>query len=86
MGDLVLDAVTKLPCVIRDTLCGLYAPKGWMYWSKKPWTFDVTKAKVYRNSSGAKNASRGCGIPVKVLEFHKEYDKWRMRKKTTKGS
>lgn len=76
MGDLVLDVVSQLPCVIKEPLSGLYAPKGWMYYSKKPWVFDIRKAKVYRNSAGAKNARRGSGVIARVLEFHKELEKF----------
>jgi hypothetical protein len=64
--------VSQLPCVLKCASSGLYAPKGWYWASNKPWTFDIQKAKVYRNSAGAKNALRGSGIIAKVLEFHKE--------------
>lgn len=67
--------VSSLPCVLKDHPTGAYAPKGWMYYSRKPWVFDIRKAKVYRNSAGAKNALRGSRTPAKVLEFHKEMKK-----------
>ena len=72
-----LSVVSQLPCVIKDRLTGAYAPKGWMWFRHhKSWVFDVKKAKVYRNSAGAKNAMRGAsGIVAIVLEFHKELDK-----------
>ena len=73
-GKLMTNVVSQLACVIK-TPYGLYAPKGWKYYSSKPWTFDITKAKIYRNSSGAKNALRGSGVIAFVREFHTEmYD------------
>lgn len=69
-----LDVVSSLPCVLKG-LGGLYAPKGWSYYSRKKWTFDIRKAKVYRNSAGAKNARRGSGVNAIVVEFHKELEK-----------
>lgn len=78
------DVVSELPCVIFDLVNGEYAPKGWMYYLEdKPWVKDIRKAKVYRNSAGAKNAMKGVfgrhyrgpqRGPV-VVEFHKELER-----------
>jgi hypothetical protein len=69
-----LDVVSSLPCVVKDRFTGAYAPKGWSYYdTRRPWVFDIKKAKVYRNSAGAKNAMRGAtGLNLVVLEFHTE--------------
>ncbi len=76
--------VSKWPCVIKDRIGGSYLPKGWI-WSKRDamWVTDLKKAKVYRNSAGAKNALRGVfnkfykgpEIDIEIIEFHEEYAK-----------
>jgi len=70
---------SKLPCVIFDLMAEEYAPKGWMWYREnQPWTKDIKESKVYRNSAGAKNASRGAKLPKRVLlvrEFHKELER-----------
>ena len=76
---------SQYPCVIKDILTGEYAPKGWSYcWpDRKPWVRELKKAKVYRNSAGAKNALKGAfdnyyrgpKRKVEVVEFHGEFRK-----------
>ena len=80
------NVVSQYPCVIKDKLSGLYLSKGWSWGlraDKIVWVSELKKAKVYRNSSGAKNALRGSfdkhykgpKIDIKVVEFHKEMEK-----------
>lgn len=68
--------ISNLPCVLQDTYTGFYAPKGWFWYSDKPWVSNIYEAKVYRNSSGAKNALRGSEATAKVVEFHTELKKF----------
>ena len=78
------NVISELPCVIFDSINNEYAPKGWMWYrNDRPWVTDIRKAKVYRNSAGAKNAMKGAfgryyrgpkRAPI-VKEFHKELEK-----------
>jgi len=75
---------SNYPCLIKDNNTGEYAPKGWMHYRREmPWTKDIEKAKVYRNSAGAKNALKGAfnryyegpERDIEVVEFHTEFSK-----------
>ena len=71
---------SQYPCVVKNKATGEYLSKGWSWYLSAMWVSELKKAKVYRNSSGAKNAINGVehfskkiGTPVEVAEFHTEF-------------
>ena len=71
---------SQYPCVVKNKETGEYLSKRWRWYSGPVWVSDMKKVKVYRNSSGAKNAIGGVdrfsekeGVPVEVVEFHTEF-------------
>jgi len=61
-------AISSSPCVIINRESGLFLAKGWRWYREMSWVSDWKKARIFQNSTGAKNAVVLAGNYNNIIE------------------